>query len=142
MCKPNSVFVWILRKTFAGHCDWFFLVLHSRSPASLTQHQLELLQSLQSSMVCLASALSTLINPLNAKLNPICHLLALLGARHILHVSGLRVKRHGHDVTGLIMLGYLTQVNLPFKFGWFLYLPPYLISIDCILHIVRQAYAQ
>ena len=25
-------------------------------------------------------------NPLNAKLNPICHLLALLGAHHILHV--------------------------------------------------------
>jgi hypothetical protein len=32
------------------------------------------------------------INPLNAKLNPICHLLALLGAYHIFHVSGLRVK--------------------------------------------------
>jgi len=31
-------------------------------------------------------------NPLNSKLNPICHLLALLGAHHILHVSGLRVK--------------------------------------------------
>ena len=32
------------------------------------------------------------INPLNAKLNPIYHLLALLGARHIFHVSRLRVK--------------------------------------------------
>ena len=32
------------------------------------------------------------INPLYAKLNPICHLLALLGARHILHVSRIRVK--------------------------------------------------
>jgi len=31
-------------------------------------------------------------NSLNAELNPICHLLALLGAHHILHVSGLRVK--------------------------------------------------
>jgi len=31
-------------------------------------------------------------NPSNAKLNPICHLLALLGAHHILHVSGLRVN--------------------------------------------------
>jgi len=29
---------------------------------------------------------------LNAKLNPICHLLALLGAHHILHVSRIRVK--------------------------------------------------
>jgi hypothetical protein len=28
-----------------------------------------------------------LINPLNAQLNPICHLLALLGAHPILHVS-------------------------------------------------------
>ena len=33
------------------------------------------------------------INPLNADLNPICHLLALLGAHHILHVSRIRVKR-------------------------------------------------
>jgi hypothetical protein len=31
------------------------------------------------------------INPLHAELNPICHLLALLGAHHIFHVSGLRV---------------------------------------------------
>ena len=31
-------------------------------------------------------------NPLNAELSPICHLLALLGAHHILHVSGLRVN--------------------------------------------------
>ena len=32
------------------------------------------------------------LNPLNAELNPICHLLALLGAHHILHISGVRVK--------------------------------------------------
>jgi hypothetical protein len=31
-------------------------------------------------------------NPLNAKWNPICHLLALLGAHHILHVSRIRVN--------------------------------------------------
>jgi hypothetical protein len=31
-------------------------------------------------------------NPLNVELNPICHLLALLGAHHILHVSRIRVK--------------------------------------------------
>ena len=31
-----------------------------------------------------------IINPSNAELNPICHLLALLGAHHIFHVSGLR----------------------------------------------------
>jgi len=32
------------------------------------------------------------INPLNAELIPICHLLALLGAYHILHISRIRVK--------------------------------------------------
>ena len=32
-------------------------------------------------------------NPLNAQLNPICHLPALLGAHHILPVSRIRVKR-------------------------------------------------
>jgi len=32
------------------------------------------------------------INPLNAELNPICHLLALLGTHPILHVSRVRVK--------------------------------------------------
>jgi hypothetical protein len=32
------------------------------------------------------------INPLNAKLNPICHVLVLLGAHHIFHVSRIRFK--------------------------------------------------
>jgi len=32
------------------------------------------------------------INPLNAELNPICYLLALLGAHHFLHVSKIRVN--------------------------------------------------
>jgi len=32
------------------------------------------------------------INPLKAQLNPICHVLALLGAHHILHVSRIRVN--------------------------------------------------
>jgi hypothetical protein len=36
--------------------------------------------------------LGSMFNPLNAKLNPICHLLALLGAHHILHVSSIRVN--------------------------------------------------
>jgi hypothetical protein len=32
------------------------------------------------------------LNLLNAELNPICHLLALLGAHRILHVSRIRAK--------------------------------------------------
>ena len=32
------------------------------------------------------------INPLNPELNPICYLLALLGAHNFLHLSRIRVK--------------------------------------------------
>ena len=34
-----------------------------------------------------------MFNPLNAESNPVCYLLALLGAHHILHVSRIRVNR-------------------------------------------------
>jgi hypothetical protein len=36
--------------------------------------------------------LSSIFNPLNAELNLICYLQALLGAHHFLHVSRIRVK--------------------------------------------------
>jgi len=36
--------------------------------------------------------MNVVLNSLNAKLNPICHLLALLGPHPILHVSMVRVK--------------------------------------------------
>ena len=40
----------------------------------------------------ITETLQIMFNPLNAELNPICQLLALLGAHHIFHVSGLRVN--------------------------------------------------
>jgi hypothetical protein len=36
-------------------------------------------------------------NPLNAELNPICHLLALLGGATIVVVSRLRVKQENYN---------------------------------------------
>jgi hypothetical protein len=36
-----------------------------------------------------------LFNPSNAELNPTCHLLALLEAHHMLHVSRIRVNVFG-----------------------------------------------
>jgi len=39
---------------------------------------------------------TTVVNPLNAELNPVCHLLALLGAHHTLHVSGIRVNKNNY----------------------------------------------
>ena len=40
----------------------------------------------------LVRIVSLQINPLSSELNPICYLLALLGAHHFLHVSRIRVK--------------------------------------------------
>jgi hypothetical protein len=41
------------------------------------------------------------VNPLNAELNPIRHLLALVGARHVVHVSRIRVNYHIKSWTGV-----------------------------------------
>ena len=43
------------------------------------------------------------INPLNPELNPICYLLALLGAHNFLHVSRIRVKL----LTFRLLMSYL-----------------------------------
>ena len=43
------------------------------------------------------------LNPLKAELNPICHLLSVLGAHHIFHVSRIRVKRV--ELSGLVVSG-------------------------------------
>jgi hypothetical protein len=43
------------------------------------------------------------INPLNAELNPICYLLALLGAHHFLHVSMISVK----SLTLRLLMSYI-----------------------------------
>ena len=42
--------------------------------------------------LCCCATEDKQINPLNPELNPICYLLALLGAQHFLHVSRIRVK--------------------------------------------------
>ena len=43
------------------------------------------------------------LNPLNAELNPICYLLALLGPHHFLHVSRIRVK----SLTLRLLMSYI-----------------------------------
>jgi hypothetical protein len=42
--------------------------------------------------LCTEKYIQTHLNPLKPELNPICYLLALLGAHHFLHVSRIRVK--------------------------------------------------
>jgi hypothetical protein len=44
------------------------------------------------------AAVNCFFNPLNTELNTVCHLLALLGALHILHVGRIRVKSYKRDL--------------------------------------------
>ena len=44
-----------------------------------------------------------LFNPLNAELNLICHLLALLGAHPILHIGRIKVKFPGFSLFSLLL---------------------------------------
>jgi len=56
-------------------------------------------------------------NPLNAELNCTWHLLALLGAHPILHISRIRVNSlrlidylHNHSVSDIGMFGYIEVI--------------------------------
>ena len=77
------------------HCTWSFRCAYRLReyyciPEACTSHTIDV------------------INPLNAKLNPICYLLALLGAHHILHVSRIRVK---------LCYGYLGNYGVSINIG-------------------------
>jgi len=54
------------------------------------------------------------VNPLNAKLNPICHLLALLGALHFLHINRVRVNKSLQENTRISVL--IDNEPQPFNF--------------------------
>jgi hypothetical protein len=41
--------------------------------------------------------IASMFNPSKGDLNPICHLLALLGVHHILHVSRIKVKEERRE---------------------------------------------
>jgi len=47
--------------------------------------------------------------PLNPELNPIYHLLALLGAHHILHISRIRVNVNLKLLTKLIYSAFVGE---------------------------------
>jgi hypothetical protein len=60
--------------------------------------------SVQRAALLTFSTVST-INPLNTELNPICHLLALLGV-HFLHISRIKVK----SLTLRLLMSYIYRV--------------------------------
>jgi hypothetical protein len=71
------------------------IIVMCKSPVrmNLTVYYYHLIQYLKIlRYIKVDTARNTFLNPLNAELNLICHLLALLGAHPILHVSRIRVN--------------------------------------------------
>jgi hypothetical protein len=68
-------------------------------------------------------------NPLNAELNPIRHLLALLGVHHFLHVSRIRVKNRASFIYIKRAYRYLPNVEFYIFFQQI-----YVLSILNMLH--------
>ena len=60
------------------------------------------------------------INSLHAKLNPICHLLALLEVHHIFHVSRLRVKHSPYKsaLNVIVNANFVQKYLLSLIFYW------------------------
>ena len=92
-CRPahHELFTAVGVESLGGY--WFFLPINvcSRSRNS-SVHDLQLHVS---------------FNHLNAELNPICCLLALLGAHHFLHVSRIRVK----SLTLRLLMSYIYDIS-------------------------------
>ena len=56
------------------------------------QNNIDVMRPTVTTAHTLSAVVFNALNPLNAELNRICHLLALFGAHHILHVSRIRVN--------------------------------------------------
>ena len=87
--KPERLILgcWVTR-ALSETVNW-----HTQQRKILTSKTKNMTNS-EAPVICTGSVLPlTKFNPLNAELNPICHLQALLEAHHILHVSRIRVKR-------------------------------------------------
>ena len=59
-------------------------------------------------LVVIGKCYALTFNPLNPELNPICYLLALLGAHHFLYVSRIRVK----SLTIRLLMSYIDMEHL------------------------------
>jgi hypothetical protein len=79
----DFVFEYLKQPTFKNIGD---IHRHSKFAAHLTTKE-----DLMTGTACFRPVV---INLLNAKLNPICQMLALLRAHHIFHISGVRVNAH------------------------------------------------
>jgi hypothetical protein len=69
------------------------------------------------------------INPLNAELNPTCHLLALLGAHHILRVSGIRVNNFFFLISWFLIVSCRISIHQTTVLISVTYEPPYVKNV-------------
>jgi len=83
-------FLGISQSHFSKFMDLMTVVTATKTCTWHTQHMTSIFY--WCAFIGLLDTFQYSFNPLNAKLNPICHLLALLGAHHILHVSWVRVN--------------------------------------------------
>ena len=75
------------------YCNWKKVNgLHHHLQKSLRLDIIHIILSLSIGLDLEVTIFYTCLNALNAELNPFCHLLTLLGAHHILHVSKERVN--------------------------------------------------
>jgi hypothetical protein len=72
---------WIYSFLLQAHICWLFAPSDFNTIGDLSRHLMLPVQGAQKLYP---------FNPLNPELNPICYLLALLGAHHFLHVSTIR----------------------------------------------------
>jgi len=83
-------------KICAYSCVQYVILLKAETPRSVIHSRILLtvvvINCSFSYIFAYVSQWGVTLNPLNAELNPICYLLALLGVHHFLHVSRIRVK--------------------------------------------------
>jgi hypothetical protein len=83
------------------------------------RHSCQILMKLEFPRQIFEKYLNLNFNPLNAELNPICRLLALLGDHHIFHVSWLRVNESPSGTNRVVPYGRADMTDLIVAFRKF-----------------------
>jgi len=92
----NAIWAFHIRAMMSAWCNVYFLLRLQfviQTPPLPTKQAMVILIMVKSCSALLYILL-VYINPLNTELNPIYHLLALLGAHHIIHISRIRVNSY------------------------------------------------
>jgi hypothetical protein len=88
-CNKNQRDI-LIHQIYFGLEIYMFRTVDVYGSVHLSTNHIEITNKMQP---CTRIYYYIFINSLNAELNPICHLLALLETHHILHVSRVRVNK-------------------------------------------------